>query len=115
MGRVNIDDPVDVVLNIHPGRVLRGRVQRFGGAVSVGRTRPGELAAPPCTAGRVREPQRFPVRIILPEYRRGSAEDDIILQVNGQSDVIIYTGGNVVLNALGAAYIHAVAWLSYGC
>ena len=43
----------------------------------------------------------------------GNPEDDLRLFLNGQADVIVYTGDNGFMNAIGAAYIRVVAWLTY--
>ncbi|NRB35751.1 MAG: HlyD family secretion protein [Rhodobacteraceae bacterium] len=114
LGRMAVGTPVDVVLDIHPGRVLRGEVESFSGAVSLGGLGgSGGLAAPPPDGGWMRAAQRFPVRIILPGYTSGSSDDDVVFQANGQADVIAYTGEAPVINALGRAYIRLVALLSY--
>ena len=73
----------------------------------------GELASAPSTTGFLREPERFPVRIILPGYEVGSAEDDLRFQLNGQADVIMYLTDGTMMNAIGRAYIKAVSILSY--
>ena len=61
----------------------------------------------------MRAPQRFPVRIVLPGYEMGDPGDDVIFQVNGQADVIVYATENSILNALGRAYVRLLSWLSY--
>jgi hypothetical protein len=38
---------------------------------------------------------------------------DIHRNFNGQADVVVYTGGNSVLNALAAVWIRLMSWLSY--
>ncbi|PSL20072.1 HlyD family secretion protein [Shimia abyssi] len=114
LSKVAIGAPVEVVLDIHPGRILEGRVDSFSAAASLGRGSPDGLAIPPRTVGWMRDPQRFPVRIILPGYESGrNAADDVYFQFNGQADVIVYTGENSVLNALGSWYIRLMAFLSY--
>ncbi len=114
VGRVKIGDPVDVVLDMHPGRVLRGEIASFSGAASDGTTStPGQPAAVPRASGWLRDPQRFPVRIILPEYTSGDETDDVRFNVNGQADVIVYTGDGWFLNTVGRVYIKLVSWFSY--
>jgi multidrug resistance efflux pump len=114
LGRVSVGDPAEVVLDIHPGRVLNGIVASFGGGASTGsETKPGELPKPPKASGWMRDPQRFPLRIRLPDYVGGDLDDDVLFQVNGQADIIVYTSGNLVLNTIGALWIRAMAWLSY--
>ncbi len=103
----------DVVLDIHPGRVLAGQVESFSGAASIGGPASDGLSSPPRSSGWMREPQRFPVRILLPGYVQADAEDDVVFQFNGQADVIVYNGENTILNMLGSWYIRAMSWLSY--
>ncbi|WP_299351958.1 efflux RND transporter periplasmic adaptor subunit [uncultured Shimia sp.] len=114
LSKVAIGAPVEVVLDIHPGRILKGKVESFSAAASIGGGSLDGLAMPPRTVGWMRDPQRFPVRIILPGYESGrNADDDVYFQLNGQADVIIYTGDNGFLNTLGAGYIRLMAFLSY--
>ncbi|WP_158263433.1 hypothetical protein [Aliiruegeria haliotis] len=50
----------------------------------------------------MRDPQRFPVRIILPGYETGpDAEDDVNSQFNGQAEIVVLTGERDVLNMFG--------------
>ncbi len=114
LGRMSLGDRAEVALDIHPGRVLDGRVHSFSGGVSIGSTdRAGEMQSVPRTTGWMRDPQRFPVRIILPGYRVETDDDDVLMQFNGQADLVVYTGSNALLNTLGAAWIRLNSWISY--
>lgn len=114
IGRMSLGDRVDVVLDMHPGRILSGEVQSITAAAATGgKTTSEGLPVADGSSGWLRDPQRFPVWIVLPDYRHGDTEDDVLFAVNGQADVIVYTGENTVMNALGAAYIRIVSWLSY--
>ena len=114
LGRAKVGSPVDVVLDMHPGKIVPGVIESFSGAVSVsGSDDPGHLASAPTTKGFLREPERFPVRIVLPGYEAGDLEDDIRFQLNGQADVIMYLSDSALLNFIGRAYIKAVSVLSY--
>ncbi|WP_068119429.1 HlyD family secretion protein [Tropicimonas marinistellae] len=114
IGLAQVGTPVDVVLNMHPGRVLKGEIESFSGAISVsGSDTPGQIASAPSTTGFLREAERFPVRIILPGYEAGSLEDDLRFQLNGQADVILYTTDSTLMNFIGRLYMRAVAFLSY--
>ena len=112
-GNLKIGDPVKVVLDTHPGRVLEGRVDSLTGAASLGNPPRDGLPRPPANSGWLRAPQRFPVRIILPDYERGDQADDVMFLLNGQADVVVFTGDNPVLNTIGNAYIRVLSWLSY--
>ena len=57
---------------------------------------------------------RFPVRIAMAGYEVGSEAVDIRRMVNGQADVVVYTGENRFLNALAAAWMRLMSVISYG-
>ncbi|MEM7499623.1 MAG: HlyD family secretion protein [Pseudomonadota bacterium] len=114
IGAISVGAAVEIVLDVAPGRVLDGRVESITTAASDGTGgQPDGLPTPPSPGGWLRAPQRFPVRITITGYEAGSSEDDLRLNLNGQADVIDYTGDNWMLNTLGAGYIRSVAWLSY--
>ena len=113
LGNMNPGDPAEVTLDVHPGRILKGRVESFSAAASIGSETNDGLAAPPRSSGWMRDPQRFPVRIVLPGYQSGHTDDDVRFQVNGQAEIIVYTGDNRVLNTIGSWYIRLMAYLSY--
>ncbi|CUH51319.1 HlyD family secretion protein [Shimia marina] len=114
LGKIKIGDPVDVVLDMHPGKVWRGEVASLSIASSDGtNAKPGDPTPIPRTAGWLRDPQRFALRIILPEHTSGDETDDIRFNMNGQADVIVYTGDSFFLNTVGRFYIKLVALFSY--
>jgi Multidrug resistance efflux pump len=58
--------------------------------------------------GWVRDPQRFPVRLIVDETPpRGS------VRVGSQVNVVVYAGNNPVTDALGAVFIRLISILTY--
>ena len=113
IGRIAVGDPVDVVLDTHPGRVLQGQVESIVSAAYLDDRGADGLPNPQDIDKWLRSPQRFPVRIVLPGYETGDESDDVKLFVNGQADVIVYTGENWVMNTLGALYIKTAALFSY--
>jgi multidrug resistance efflux pump len=103
-------DTAEIVLDIAPGRVLRGTVRSTGYGVSANGTPDarGELPTVSGSKGWLRDPQRFPVVITL--------EDDEsrgLCRAGGQADVVVFTGGNPVLNALARLRIRVTSILSY--
>lgn len=102
-------DPVDVVLDIFPGRVYRAKVESIGWGVDT-RQLDVQTGLPAVNndSGWIREPQRFVVRIQLdPETRpRG-------IRLGSQADVVVYTGKNWLTDALGRVWIVLVALFSY--
>lgn len=114
LGNLSVGNDVEVTLDMHPGRVLKGVVVSNGYAASSGNDiKPGDLTKPPNASGWMRDPQRFPVRIHLPDHLGSDQTDDVLYRVNGQADIIVYTGGNFALNAVGAVWIRLMAVLSY--
>ena len=105
-------DPVDITLDLYPGRIFKGEVSSLTFGASVGPD-VGDLPKPPEVSGWMRDPQRFPVRIRMLGYEVGENNADVRRFFNGQADVTVYTGDNGFLNALAAAWIRLMSWLSY--
>ena len=104
---IAVGDPVEIVLDISPGRVLKGRVAAHGYGVgnrSID-ARTG-LPSPRTQSGWIRPPQPMPVRIELDKETRP-------LRVGSQANVMVYSSGNVVMNAVGFLRMRLVALLTY--
>ena len=112
LGNIDPGDEVAIVLDVLPGKVLKGRVRSVGGGVSSGQQQapPGTLPTIQNSRDWLRQAQRFPVAI---EF--DPAENDRLrgARIGGQADVLVYTGDNPVMNFLAAAYIRVMGWLSY--
>jgi len=113
IARISVGDPVELTLDLYPGRIFDGVVSSFSIGASVGAPIAGELPKPPEVDGWMRDPQRFPVRIRMQGYEIGTDTTDVRRMLNGQADVIVYTGDSWLLNTLGAAWIRLMSWLSY--
>lgn len=109
IGNISPGDPVEIALDMVPGKVFPGKVfsrgfaikQESGGAE-------GEAATIKGSSGWLRDAQRFPVVIHFEdESARG------FRFVGGQADVQVYTGDHGILNALGRFWIRLMSWLSY--
>ena len=102
------DSPVDVVLDVLPGRIFTGKVQSVGLGVSQGSIDPAtglpKIGEP---MGLVRNPQRFTVTVNLDdEYVQG-------MRYGSQANVVVYGTDNAFVNALGAVFMRLVAVLTY--
>ena len=103
------DAPVEIVLDVFPGRVFDGKVENVGWGVSQGAVDPAtglpKISAP---VGLTRTPQRFPVRINLDQkdYLPG-------MRLGSQANVIVYSTGNPITNLIGALWIRLIALLTY--
>ena len=102
-------DPVDIVLDVAPGKVFKGRVSSVGFAVDSASTgEVGGLASVESKSGWLRDAQRFPVII--------SFDDDSasgLRRLGGQADVLVYTSNNWIINPLGWLYIRLLSLFSY--
>jgi multidrug resistance efflux pump len=103
-------DPVDIALEVAPGRIFGGEVVSMG--FGVGKGPNGSLGALPKIEGKsgwLRDPQRFPVVI---KFTDDSALS--LTRIGGQAYVIIYTGSsNFILNTIGRLWIRLVSVVSY--
>jgi len=111
LGHIEPGDEVAIVLDVMPGKVLKGRVRSIGGGVSSGQTSPvGTLPTVENSRDWLRQAQRIPVVI---EFDK----DEIMrlqgIRVGGQADVLVYTGDHTVMNLLARMYIRVMSWLSY--
>lgn len=113
IARASVGDPVEITLDLYPGRIFKGVVSSFSIGASIGYETAGGLPKPPEVGGWMRDPQRFPVRIHMLGYEVGDETADIRRMLNGQADVIVYTGDNWLMNNLGKAWIRLMSWLSY--
>ena len=102
-------DPVDIVLDVAPGRVFKGRVSSVGFAVDTASTgEVGGLATIEGKSGWLRDAQRFPVIITFDD-----ASAYGLRRLGGQADVLVYTGNNWIINPLGWLYIRLLSLFSY--
>ena len=113
LGNVKPGQDVTVALDIKPGKLFKGRVHSIGWGVSQGDEAPtGQLSSMPQDQGWLRDPQRFPVRImVLPDEAKEAGIDDG--RSGAQANVIIFTDDGSILNPIGRLWIKTVALLSY--
>ena len=113
LGNVKPGQDVTVVLDVMPGNLFRGRVHSVGWGVSQGDEAPtGQLSSMPADQGWLRDPQRFPVRImVLPDEAKEAGID--LGRSGAQANVIVYTRDKSIMNPIGRVWIKLVALLSY--
>lgn len=109
LGNIKAGDEAEIVLDVAPGKVFKGEVISIGYGVNWGQsTAPGELPKISVSSGWLRDPQRFPVIIkFVGDDAKGFRRE------GGQADVIVYTGGNFLFNALGWLQIRLTSLFSY--
>jgi multidrug resistance efflux pump len=111
LGHIDSGDEVAIVLDILPGEVLKGRVRSIGGGVAgSSQSKPGSLPTVDNNRDWLRQAQRIPVAV---EFEADEVTKLKNVRIGGQAEVLVYTGDNLLMNALGVLYIHIMSWLSY--
>lgn len=105
---MSASDRAEVVVDSLPGSIFPARVESIGWGVSQGGVDPNTgLPTIRNSSGWVRDPQRFPVRLIFDgPPPRG-------VRFGSQVNVVVYTGENPIVNAIGAFWIRLIAVLTY--
>jgi len=113
LGNVKPGQDVTITFDILPGKLFHGRVHSIGWGVSQGDEAPtGQLSTVPADQGWLRDPQRFPVRIMMTGEEAKKA--GIYLGRSGaQANVIIFTSDKSIMNPIGRLWIKVAALLSY--
>ena len=109
LGHVNAGDRVEITFDVLPGKVFKGSVRQTGYGVQVSSNALGTLPTIDNDRNWLRDEQRFPVTIDF----EASDLSEQNLRVGSQASVIVYTGDNGIMNALGRFYIRLNALLSY--
>jgi len=104
---VQVDDSAELVFDLLPGRVFKGRVESVGWGVAQEGSSQYALPSVRNQSGWVRDPQRFPVRLIVEKPHPTGP------RYGSQVTVVIYTDDNPITNALGGLTIRLGAWLNY--
>ena len=109
LGNIKPGDPVDIALDMAPGRVFDGEVVSTGFAVDwKNAAQAGQLQSVSSENSWLRDAQRFPVII---RFKDDSASG--LLRGGGQADVIVYTSGNWITNALAWLWMRFITIMSY--
>jgi len=113
LGNVKAGQDVTIALDILPGKLFRGKVHSVGWGISQGDEAPsGQLATVQTPQGWIREPQRFPVRILLLPGDKDEEKLDPG-RSGSQANVIIYTSDKSLMNPIGKLWIKLISLLSY--
>ncbi|MGR4871960.1 HlyD family secretion protein [Variovorax sp. LARHSF232] len=111
IGNIQPGNQVAIVLDVMPGKVLKGRVRSVGSGVAAGQpAQPGTLPTIENSRDWLRQAQRFPVAVELDPSEREQLRG---VRVGGQAEVLVYTGEHGLMNGLGAVFIHLMSALSY--
>jgi multidrug resistance efflux pump len=106
---MSTSDRAELVFDSLPGAIFKAHVENIGWGVSQNSVDPNTgLPTIKNATGWVRDPQRFPVRLIVDETPPPGS-----VRVGSQVNVVVYTGNNPVTNALGAVFIRLISILTY--
>ena len=108
LSKMKIDNEVEFVLDIAPGKIFKGKVRSLGFGVATDQTNKGGLPTISDKKGWLQDPQRFPVII--------SCDDPNVrdlYRLGGQVDVVVYTGNNFLLNGIAGLRLKLISMLSY--
>jgi multidrug resistance efflux pump len=113
LGNLKPGQKVTAALDSEPGKLFPGRVQSIGWGISQGNEAPsGQLATVQAPQGWIRQPQLFPVRILLLPTKDENARLDAG-RSGAQANVIIFTSDKSIMNPIGRLWIKLVTLLSY--
>ena len=107
IGHIKPGNAVDLVLDVWPDKVLRGKVRNitFGVAGAESTSKPGGLPTVQNARDWLRNAQRFPVLI---DFENPDEATQLGARVGSQVSVLVYTGKHPILNAFG----RFLSWLS---
>jgi multidrug resistance efflux pump len=113
LGNLERGQEVLVALDDNPGKLFPGRVDSIGWGVTEGDEAPtGQLPDVQAAKGWLREPRRFPVRIMLTptdENKRPLASG----RSGAQANVMVFTEDSSILNPIGRLWMRMITTLSY--
>src|SRR5687768_115713 len=112
LGNIDPGDEVGIVFDDQPGRVFSGRVDSIGWGISQGGEAPtGTLPDVPPPGGWLREPQRFPVRIVVDPVDKDDPQPPS--RSGAQANIVVYTKERSIFNPIARLWLRAIAIVSY--
>ncbi len=110
LGNIRPDNLVEIVLDAAPGKIFKGQVMSIGYGVSDSSSNSlGALTTVQPAQGWLRQAQYMPVLIRFTDIEQAKGN----LRAGGQANVIIYSGGHPVLEAIGRLWIRMISLLSH--
>lgn len=110
LGNIKRGDPVDIVFDALPGKIVKGRIRTTGFGVKVDSAPLGSLPTIDNDRSWLRDAQRFSVIV---DFELPSAEDRLGIRIGAQANVRVYTGGNWLFNTVGRLNMWIVSKLTY--
>lgn len=113
LGNIVPGNKAYVVFDDHPGQVFPARVESIGWGIAQGGEAPtGQLPDVNAPAGWLREPQRFPVRLVL-DLPTDTTKKLPPGRSGAQANIVVLTRERSVMNPIARVWIWMIAKLSY--
>jgi multidrug resistance efflux pump len=113
LGHIAAGNRAYVVFDDQPGKIYSARVDSIGwGIAQGGETPSGQLPTVNAPTGWLREPQRFPVRIVL-DPTTDPADNLSLSRSGAQANVVVLTRETSIWNPLSRLWIWIIAMFSY--
>ena len=110
LGHVKSGNKVGILFDALPGHVFEGKVDELGFGVAVDSAPLGSLPTINNDRNWLRAEQRFPVTV---QFKLSSAESLRNLRVGSQATVVVFTGGNGLINTLAKFQMWLRSKLTY--
>jgi len=110
LGNIRHGDPVEIVFDALPGRVIKGAVRTTGFGVSVDSAPLGSLPSIDNDRQWLRDAQRFAV---LVDFELPAADERLGLRVGAQASVIVYTGDGWFFKGIGKLKMRLLSLFTY--
>ena len=110
LGNIKIGDPVEIVFDALPGKVVKGRVRTTGFGVAVDSAPLGSLPTIENNRQWLRDAQRFSV---LVDFELPSESDRLGMRVGAQASLVVYTGGGWIMNGISKLRMRLLSVFTY--
>jgi multidrug resistance efflux pump len=110
LGNIKPGDPVGIVFDALPGKVVKGTVRTTGFGVKVDSVPLGSLPKIDNDRQWLRDAQRFSVIV---DFDLPDQDDRMGIRVGAQASVIVYTGDGFFFNTLGRIKMWLVSKFTY--
>ena len=111
LGHIEPGDDVEVLFDVLPGQVFKGKVREIGFGVKVDSAPLGSLPTIQNDRDWLRDAQRFAVLVDVSNL--SDISERRRLKVGSQASVLVYAGDSAFLNLLGKLYIRVASMLTY--
>jgi multidrug resistance efflux pump len=110
LGNISAGDPVEIVFDALPGRVIDGRIRTTGFGVNVDSAPLGSLPTIENNRQWLRDAQRFSVVV---DFELPNADDQLAIRVGAQASVVVYADRGWLFNTIAKIKIRVNSVLSY--